>query len=421
MSIISIVMITAFVVIYVITYSTIEMENKNKLSSTPVLHQNQFENNHKTSLDVQENKKIAPFNYSLSFVVKVNHKGQIVNIESYVQLPKEVVCEAAKMAWKYKKNRSTVAIGEKVWKYEIKPEMIRNTKHENGQITSQSIKLDTYQIIFVDVTDSYKTLDQLLMTFLLVGIAMLAMIYLISLFFANRAIRPIKASWEKQKQFIADASHELKTPLTIIRANADALLTNQEEPVKKQRKWLDYMQQEITRMEKLVNDLLVLAKTENTSIRTCYVPFHLSEVVNDVILSMEVIIFEKGFHLTHTIENNIMVKGDAEQIKQVVCILLDNAIKYTDQNGIIEISLKKAKGRVVFSIKNSGRGISQEELPKVFDRFYRTDPSRTKESGGYGLGLTVARSIIQQHGGEIVAQSVENQFTTFSFSLRLSS
>jgi signal transduction histidine kinase len=412
-------MITAFVVIYVITYTKIQIENKNKLSTAPILHQNGFENAPPTNQDVQVNKKTAPSDYSLSFVIKVGNKGQILDIESFVHLPERIYREAAKMAWKNKNNQSTVTIDGKVWEYSVNPETVQNIKHENGQVISQNIKLETYQIIFVDVTDSYNTLNQLLTTFLIVGVTMLVIIYFISLYFANRAIRPIKESWEKQKQFVADASHELKTPLTIIRANADALLTNQEDPIKKQRKWLDYIQQEITRMEKLVNDLLVLAKTENLSIRTCNVPFNISEVVNHVILSMEAIIFEKGFHLTHTIQNDIMVKGDAEQIKQVVLILLDNAIKYTNRNGTIDLSLKKAHGQVLFSITNSGRGISKEDLPKVFDRFYRTDPSRTKGSGGYGLGLSVAKSIIHRHGGKIYAQSVENQFTTFVFSLRL--
>jgi len=170
-------------------------------------------------------------------------------------------------------------------------------------------------------------------------------------------------------------------------------------------------------MTKLINDLLSLAKMEDMRFAVQEVPFNMSSAVNDVILSMEAVAAEKDIELIRSIEPGIIVKSDSERIKQVVTILFDNAVKYTDKNGYINISLTKSKRHVSFSIKNSGKGIAKEDLPKIFDRFYRVDPSRAQETGSYGLGLSIAKTIVDRLGGEIYADSVENEYAAFTFTL----
>lgn len=418
MSIISVVMISAFAIIYIIIYNYMQMENQNKLLSLPVNKtNNQFNPDDKQSVIVSSNaiRKI-PTDYTLSFGIEVNAKGEILNINSIIDIPDYVYREAAKLAWN-KKDSSTLVFNGREWKYIIFPLNNFHITSKYGKQIPVNTKDSKYQIAFLDVTNTYETLNELLTTFLFVGLGMLVVIFIISLYFANRAIKPIAESWEKQKQFVTDASHELKTPLAIINANTDALLANQEKEVKIQKKWLGYIRAETDRMAKLVNDLLYLAKTENGNIPTFHSSFNISQMVYNVILSMEAIVFEKSIKLSYSVEPNLMVKGNPEQIKQLVIILFDNAIKYTMETGIIDIHLKKTNRQIIFTIQNSGEGIKKQDLTRVFDRFYRIDPSRNRESG-YGLGLSVAKAIIDQHSGKLFAESVENENTMFTFSLR---
>lgn len=415
-------MITAFAVIYAITYNNIQMEIKNKL---PELHVKPVKLIMKSgepldNIDTPQVHTISkiPSDYSLSFGIEVDANGKLLDIQSSIDMSNKTYQKAAELAWK-NKNNSPISLDGKKWRYLVSSSISPSIIGEYGQQPPINVTDNKYQITFLDVTAPYETLQELLTTFLIVGLVMLVLIYFISLYYANRAIRPIAESWKKQKQFIADASHELKTPLAIINANSDALLANQQETIKSQKKWLNYIKAESDRMSKLVNDFLYLAKTENVSGRMFHSSFNISNIVNNVILSMEAIVFEKGIKLSHTIAPDIIVKGDSEQIKQLVIILLDNAIKYTNIDGSIHILLKKSKRQVEFSINNSGNGINKQDLPKVFDRFYRTDPSRNQESGGYGLGLSVAKAIINRHGGKLDATSIENESTTFMFSLKL--
>jgi two-component system, OmpR family, sensor histidine kinase CiaH len=423
MSIISVIMIVAFAVIYSITYNNVQMENQNKLRSLPGI---QIVTQSNGSTDggpagastkyVYEIRNI-PVDYSLSFSIAMDTDGKLVNIESYIDMPDETYQKAAELVWNNQQDNSTISLNGKMWQYSKSPIIKNNAIHENGQQSIVNTTTDGYQIKYLDVTESLQTLRQLLVTFIIVWLVMLVFIFSMSLYFANRAIKPIAEAWEKQKQFVADASHELKTPLAIINANSDALLANQEETVKSQKKWLDYIKAETGRMTKLINYLLYLAKAETASIPTLYTAFNISNVVNSVILSMEAIAFEKGIRLSHTVGPDIIAKVDPEQIRQVVVILLDNAIKYTDEKGHINIFLKKMKRQVVFSIENSGQGIKKKDLPRIFDRFYRVEPSRTSENGGFGLGLSVAKAIMDRMGGKINATSVENERTTFTFTL----
>lgn len=416
MTIISIIIITAFVVIYFITYTNIEKENNRKLESIPRMTAGLNVTDYQEPLTtLQEQKAIVriPIDYSISFSIWVNNVGQVTDVLSYIDMPREDYFQIAEEVLSLGKNEGKISFNNKKWQYRIntfKKFIIKNN------LSHTPFELGNYQITFLDVTDSSKTLTQLLITFVLVGIAMLLIFFGVSLHFANRSIGPIEESWIKQKQFVADASHELKTPLAIINANSDALLANGEETINSQKKWISYIQAEAGRMGRLINDMLYLAKVEDSD--AGQLPFDLSDTILNAIASMEVIIFEKGIQLTQTIEPDLRVKGDSEKIKQAVLILLDNAIKYVNDNGSIHIELKQLRSTGVFSVQNSGEGIPQDELPRVFDRFYRSDPSRSQETGGYGLGLSIAKAVIERSEGRIYADSSNNS-TTFGFELKL--
>lgn len=270
-----------------------------------------------------------------------------------------------------------------------------------------------YSIYSLDITAQLKILTNLIYTFIAVGFVMLIVIFFTSRFFANRHITPIKEAFHKQKQFIADASHELRTPLTVIHTTTDLLLANSEETIRKQSKWLHHIKSETGRMQTLTNDLLYLTEMDHAQSRMIFAPFNISEAIESVLLTMEAVIFEKDLTLDYEIDSGLTVHGNMEQIKQVIMILLDNSIKYTNPNGSITVTLKKHNNDTVLAVTNTGEGIEQEHLEKIFDRFYRTDSSRSRKHGGYGLGLAIAQSIVTQHKGKIYATSTPNESTTF--------
>lgn len=270
-----------------------------------------------------------------------------------------------------------------------------------------------HSIVFLDVTAQLIIITNLIYTFSIVALVMLVVIYLTSRYFANRSIAPVREAFDKQKQFIADASHELKTPLAVINTNADVLLANSEEPIYAQSKWLHHIKSETERMKTLTNDLLYLTQMDDAQTHMIFVPFHLSEAVESVILTMEAVIFEREISFTYDIEPDQTTRGSSEQIKQVVMILLDNAIKYTNPGGSIHLELKKQHNHLLLKVTNTGEGITAEHVDRIFDRFYRADSSRSRKHGGYGLGLAIAKSIVEQHKGKIYVKSVPKEKTSF--------
>ena len=194
---------------------------------------------------------------------------------------------------------------------------------------------------------------------------------------------------------------------------------NKSDGVENQCEWFEYVDIGIERMSKLVNGLLTLLETENVDSASKSIQFDMSKTIEAAILPMKAEAAQKHISLTATVEPDIMIDGDSETITQVTTILLDNAVKYTNDNGWIEMSLIKVKNNAVFSIKNSGEGIPQADMPKIFDRFYRADSSRNSKSNSFGLGLPIAKNIIERLGGKISAACEANGTTVFTFSLRL--
>lgn len=270
-------------------------------------------------------------------------------------------------------------------------------------------KGDTAIVVLMDNEIAENRLREMLIISIIISIISLLIIYFISKKIANLLIKPIEDTLKKQKQFISDASHELKTPLAIICANADALKYEIDD-----NKWLTYIQSEVNSMSKLVNSLLSLAKLENMENQGNYFKeFNLSKLIEGATIVFESLAFEKEIILEENIQKNITLKGDKEEIKQVITILVDNAINHTKSGGKIIVELIKRQNNIVINVKNTGNPIDREERKKIFDRFYRSDKSRNREGKRYGLGLSIAKSIVEKHNGNIEVDW-QNGFTVFT-------
>ncbi len=287
-----------------------------------------------------------------------------------------------------------------------------------GQITDEGLmylkKSDMAhsKIIFADnsfISVSLRT--SVIISALLLAGAM-AVIFLISLWLSGLAVKPVKRAWEQQKQFVADASHELKTPLTVILANNNIMISHKDSTVADERQWLESTEEEANHMKKLIDNMLFLAKSDagETKVQLSTVDF--SEMAEACALNFEPVAFEKEIMIDTDIESGITLEGDATQLNQLVHILVDNAVKYADSGTTVTIRLQKHGDKVEFSVNNKGNPIPKEDIEHIFDRFYRAEKSRTTK--GYGLGLSIARRITEGMNGKILVESNKENGTTFT-------
>ncbi|MEC4273607.1 HAMP domain-containing sensor histidine kinase [Adlercreutzia sp. R25] len=254
----------------------------------------------------------------------------------------------------------------------------------------------------------------------IVSLGALALLFLLNLVFSRWALRPVQQAWTQQQQFIADASHELKTPLTVILANNAILRQRGSDTISSQRQWIDSTQVEAERMQGLVADMLDLARPTTESGAASYEPVDFSRLVEGEVLTFESVAFERDIIMESTVEESAVVRGDERKLQRAVAALLDNACKYTDTGGSISVRLATDDRAATFAVTNSGEPIPAEDLPHLFDRFYRADKARTHEApAGYGLGLAIARDIAQAHKGALTVASSALAGTTFTLRLPL--
>ncbi len=290
----------------------------------------------------------------------------------------------------------------------------QNAESEQGFLADYGVaykRVDGSTIAFADMQSEFEQLKyNVSITSLILMLALIAF-YFISRFLAGWALRPVERSWEQQQQFIANASHELKTPLTVILANTDIM-----EKEIGDSQWLTATKKEAVRMKGLVEDMLFLARTDALRQPAPETPESLSETVWESILAFEVVAFESNVSMESDVAPNCITPGDAKQLKQLVMILLDNAVKYTPAGGKVAVRLYACKDRLHLSVQNSGDPIPQENIGHIFERFYRADDART-HGGGYGLGLAIAREIADRHHGRIAVQSDLERGTVFTVTL----
>ena len=248
---------------------------------------------------------------------------------------------------------------------------------------------------------------------------LLILILLLCEFMARRSILPVDEAIRTQQQFIADASHELKTPIAVILANLDILESSPEKTVRESGKWIDSTKSEANRMSKLVNEMLFLARSD--AAMDMYYNFRVinfSDVAEEVVLTTEALAFERNISLESDIVETSQVVGDFERLKQVVMILVENATKYVDEGGTIQVKLASGPWRTeILTVTNTGTPIPKDRAEHIFERFYRVDESRVREKGGYGLGLSIAQKIVEKHNGEISLAFSDERGTCFAVKL----
>lgn len=265
-----------------------------------------------------------------------------------------------------------------------------------------------FVVVFSDRSADHLLLKQLLSVSILVFILMEGVVFFLTMILTKRAMRPMQETFERQRQFISDAGHELKTPLTIISANTD-ILQDEIGP----NKWLSYIQSQTERMRTLVSDMMNLTKLEMGDPRKDFTSFSLSAAVSSAALPFESQAFEQEKTLTLEIQEDLQYTGNMEQIVQLVAIFIDNAIKYSDEHGEIRVTLQQIRDKKTLKIFNTGKGVTEIEKEKIFERFYRSDSSRARRTGGYGLGLSIAKSIADTHRIKIQVESEYEHWICF--------
>lgn len=273
-----------------------------------------------------------------------------------------------------------------------------------------------YRIAFVDSSSYDQTVAHTVMLLGSGWVILMLVLLVITLFLSRYVTRPVVAAWENQQRFIADASHELKTPLTVILADATILSENPTKTIGEQHEWVEGILSEGERMRRLTEDMLTLAQAEAGDVAAPTMSrIDLSQLTERAVLQFEPAAFERGLMIEDDIDGGIFVMGSADRLDSMLKTLLENACKYgAGSNSPIKVALKRDHSHAVLKVSNGGQTIPEEDLPHIFERFYRSDKSRvsTGESASFGLGLSIAKSTAELHKGSIAAESTQGQ-TTF--------
>ena len=275
---------------------------------------------------------------------------------------------------------------------------------ENGKkgnlLFLKANKSNYHLVVFMDNTVVHENAITLFRYTLLFGSIALVLFFFVSLFLAKKIVDPLEESYQKQKQFISDAGHELKTPVSVVSTNAELLSKEVGH-----NQWLQNIQYENQRMGILVGQLLELARTENASVQTEKIDF--SRLISGEVLPFESVVFEKGLTLETQITPGMLVTGNGSQLRQLVSILLDNAIRHNKPSGQIQVRLAKKHCLAELTVINNGDEIPEHQRQQIFERFYRMDSTRNSDTNHYGLGLAIAKAIVNTHHGHIEVRCYE--------------
>ncbi|MDR1815185.1 MAG: HAMP domain-containing histidine kinase [Clostridiales Family XIII bacterium] len=345
---------------------------------------------------------VIPVDYSKSFVANVFADGQ-VTVFSQIDLGEEQYQQAVEAALSSPDMEGTVWLDGREWMYSL--------------AGSGGFGADAYEesIVFLDVDDTNRQLRLLALSLVLVGVCAIGAVFFVSYQVSNRAIAPVEAGMERQRRFVADASHELKTPLAVIAMNAEAARYS-DDPAE----WLGNIEAETGRMGRLIENLMNLARSEEARVERA--AFDLAAAVEEEAGRIEAPLFERGVALS--IEKDaahLGVRTDQGEFMQALTVLLDNAVKYTHEGGKVTVHVGAAScrppnaalpvaahgetNRAYVSVANTGDFIAPPDMERIFDRFYRADKSRNSGTGGHGIGLSIAKTVMERLGGELTCQS----------------
>lgn len=379
MSILVLLWVGTLGVIYVSSYFDVSRSNEQMLKAHSDMYIPPKE------LDIPENMPVPPedkhgfsdtpqFRLSTFYSVAVTYDGETVEIKNdqpTVHTDAELEALAEKILAEGKTN------GKK-----------------NDLIFYASDKGGYMLVTFMDNTIFNESATTLFRYTLIFGGAALVIFFFLSIALVRKIVQPIETSYQKQKQFISDAGHELKTPISVVGANAELLSRELGE-----NQWLSNIMYENERMGILIGQLLELARTEKVAKNMQSVDF--SRLCNGEALPFESVAFEKGLALNCDVAQGVTVEGNADELKQLVAILLDNAVNHSEGGGDITLRLEKSHGNAKLCVINSGKEIPMDKRELIFERFYREDTARTGEGKHYGLGLAIAKSIVSSHNGHI--------------------
>ena len=312
-------------------------------------------------------------------------------------------------------SNPNVAQDQSIEEYALK---VSQKHNESGIIGNyiykvKRIKEGSMNVMLIENEEAISHSKKIIITAIIISCASLIIIYLIAKKISKFIVQPVEETFEKQKQFISDASHELKTPLAVIEANADVL----EGEIGK-NKWMDYIQNEIQSMDKLINELLLLTKIENVDNIQERKIINISKETEMTISMFESMAYEKKVKLSSKIQENIMMNANKEDIEHILSTLIDNAIKHTEPENDVIIELAKEKNELIIQVKNKGKEIPENEREKIFERFYRIDKSRNRNEKRYGLGLAIAKSTAKKYNGNIKVL-YKDGFTIFKVNLQI--
>lgn len=329
------------------------------------------------------------------FIVKLNESGQIVFTDvSRTALVDEASAEELALSVF---NEKTSAGKAGKYRYQV----------SHSRMNHETV------IVFLDTSEEILSYVRVLLLSGGIGIVCWILMLFMVMFLSKRAIRPIAENIEKQKQFVTNAGHEIKTPLAIILANTEAM-----ELYNGENKWSKNIREQTVRLSGLMKNLLFLAKMDEGSAQIMKTEISFSELLTENIQYFTEPLKLRGITLQTEIQPNVIIKANKEQMIQLISILMENASKYTNDNGTVAVSLQKSDKHVLLQIKNSCEELPDTPPDKLFDRFYRDDKARTQKTGGYGIGLSVARSIVTANKGSITAEYENESFV--SFTVRLS-
>ena len=287
--------------------------------------------------------------------------------------------------------------------------MVYASEENQGLLETYNLRFSRRQfprgerIVFMDVSMENSILRDLIRTCVKIALFSYMVFLGISMLLARWAIRPVETAWKNQRQFVADASHELKTPLTVIMTNAELLQEESFEAVSR-KQFAENILSMSHQMRGLVEGLLDLARVDNGALKTSFAELNFSTLVENALLPFEPLFFEKGMELVSNIEQDLFLKGSHAHLQQVVDILLDNAVKYGAPEKQVRVSLQRQGYYIILCVSSAGDPISKEDLKRIFRRFYRIDQTRAMNHS-YGLGLSIAQSIVEDHRGRIWAES----------------
>lgn len=337
-------------------------------------------------------KRDAPVQISSYVVVDVDSDGNILNsFENNATIEDDDLQQAVKMVLDSDKNSGQL--------------------NDYSLMYVEKFTMGKHKIAFADTSAIYNTVWDTTVVCAGLCVASLIIVFLISLALSGLAVKPVKKAWTQQKQFVADASHELKTPLTVILANNNILMSHKDEKIENEKQWLESTDEEAKHMKNLIDQMLFLAKSDAGQNNIVFESTDISDIVEGTILNFEPVAYEKGVNIKTEIQEQINIFSNSVLMTQLAHILIDNAVKYSFDNSEVFVKLTKQNDTCELIVNNKGNAICEEDINHIFDRFYRADKARTE--GGYGLGLSIAQNIATELGGKITVESNNIDGTTF--------